>query len=365
MNNWILLYCSLYIALFFICIKGIKRFFLKSLTKNSSTIQLDEITLLIPFRNEEKRIVPLLNALNNSSTLPHSILFIDDHSTDKTVEVIQSSLKIDNYSILHSVENGKKAAIHYGVYNSKTAFILTMDADVTFEASYFDTMSTLQESDLIILPVKMKSSGWQKIVELDIYLLNVINIITAGFKRPIVSSGANLLFKKSTFIEVNSYKMHRHVLSGDDQFLLADFVKNKKETSIVLNNQLAVTTPSPTSLPEFLDQRLRWIQKTPHVKDKLAMIVGFIQLFITFSFISLVAFCLIKSYYIGAIELVLIKVFIDYAIVEFYLKELQKRGLLLQLFVYELLFPFYTLLLGLISVFYKPEWKGRETFSNK
>ncbi len=328
---------------------------------STSSITLREITLIIPFRNEEHRISPLLHALLRSNKLPRHIIFVNDHSTDGTAKIISSTLQPIRFQILHAEQEGKKSAILTGVKHAATKYILTMDADVSFQENYFSLLERLKNADMHVLPVRMTARGWKKIFEMDVYMVNSLNLIADGFSRPLAASGANLLFSTSSFREVSSYPSHAHLLSGDDQFLLADFNRVKKEIFLHSTAQLAVSTPAPASLKEFFSQRLRWIQKTPSVPDRLALKFGAVQLISTVFFLLLLVGTIIQADLLLFVLLLGIKCLLDALLVSPYFLRLEKQNLLSLLPVYELMLPVYTILLGFASLFVRPTWKGRKT----
>jgi len=174
----------------------------KSKFINEKSIGLENITAIIPFRNEEKRINQLLDSINNSLTLPCEIIFVDDHSDDETQLLIE---KVQNRSIkLISLENevGKKRALEKGIREAKTDFILTLDADVHFSPEYFIKIGNLHNSDLHILPVKYFSIRFlNRFIQQDVLLADLLNKSIAGWIRPIICSGENLLFKKAAYLE--------------------------------------------------------------------------------------------------------------------------------------------------------------------
>lgn len=356
-------YSIIYLVLFLAGRTGIFRHARKEQAAFNSTgsIALREITLIVPFRNEEHRILPLLHALLRSGELPRHIIFVDDHSTDKTVAIISSTLQPIRFQILHAEQEGKKSAILTGVKHSATKYILTMDADVSFPENYFSALEYLKTADMHVLPVRMTARGWKKIFEMDVYMVNSLNLIANGFSRTITASGANLLFNTASFREVSSYPSHAHLLSGDDQFLLADFNRAKKEVFLHSTAQLAVSTPAPASLKEFFSQRLRWIQKTPSVPDRLALKFGAIQLIATVFFLFLLAATAIQANSLLFVFLLGIKCLLDALLVSPYFLRLEKQNLLSLLPVYELILPVYTMVLGFASLFVKPTWKGRKT----
>ncbi|MBK6524508.1 MAG: glycosyltransferase [Crocinitomicaceae bacterium] len=70
---------------------------------------IDRISILVPFHNEELRIPKLLNSLNHQTVFSDRIelIFIDDHSTDGSVEVIKQLLKVPHRIVISSSEKGK------------------------------------------------------------------------------------------------------------------------------------------------------------------------------------------------------------------------------------------------------------------
>lgn len=362
MTIGVIAYCFFYLVLFIAGGIGIQRHFKKNKHKSTDNkrISLNEVTLITPFRNEEHRISPLLQSIENSPELPVQIIFVDDHSTDKTVEVIHSHLKNASFQIIHSQKEGKKNAIDTGIKNSATPYILTMDADVKFSEDYFSQIKSLSKADMHILPVKMTAKGWGQLFELDVYMVNGLNLIADGLKQPIAASGANLLFSKNAYETTNSLSAHSHVLSGDDQFLLADFVRNRKNIQLHSQNQFSVTTPAPNSLKELISQRLRWILKTPKVNDPFAMNIGVIQLLTTLCFLILSIWLLAKQQIALFMILFALKSVTDLFLVRPYFSGIKKQELFILIPVYEIILPIYTIVLAVIALFYKPSWKGRK-----
>ena len=78
-----------------------------------STVELlDQITLVIPFRNESQRIQELLKSIKNSNSFPFEIIFVDDHSSDHGAIIIEKELQGINYRIIQMEEQeGKKYAL--------------------------------------------------------------------------------------------------------------------------------------------------------------------------------------------------------------------------------------------------------------
>jgi len=322
---------------------------------------LDQITLVIPFRNESQRIQALLKSIKNSNSLPFEIIFVDDHSSDQGATIIEKELQGINFRIIQMEEQkGKKSALRKAFAEVKTSFILTMDADVYFEQNYFDSFLQIPKSDLYILPLVITAPNFlSRILEFDTLILNAFNVGLSVFHRPIVASGANLLFNKEVFDSVDHFESHKDIASGDDIFLLKDFVKAKKEIKILNALSLRVYSPCPKSVKEYLNQRLRWLSKTPRVNDSASNLFGFFQLGFLFLFIAVIVFVLIQHNWTLAVFIFCFKSVIDSLIFLPYFAKYKRLKTWLLFPLYSLLFPFYSLFILLLLPFFKTEWKGR------
>ncbi|MGC4021810.1 MAG: glycosyltransferase [Cyclobacteriaceae bacterium] len=91
--------------------------------KNGVTENQKIISVIIPFRNEEKNIDLLLTSLKNQSYSPDAfeIIIIDDHSEDNSFEKAKRWLSHLNNLLVIKLEagSGKKAAISKGISISK------------------------------------------------------------------------------------------------------------------------------------------------------------------------------------------------------------------------------------------------------
>lgn len=97
---------------------------------------MKNLDIIIPVKNEEGNIVALVERtakVMGEAKIPYKMIFIDDHSTDKTVEVL-GSLK-DSYPVKVFEKKGKvgKAfSIMEGVKYSDSEFVVMLDADLQY-----------------------------------------------------------------------------------------------------------------------------------------------------------------------------------------------------------------------------------------
>ena len=89
------------------------------------------LSIVVPCRNEEKRLPNLLNSLKNQTYKNFEIIIVDDDSTDNTISIAKSY----NTKIIQRKEKfpdweGKSASCYAGAMNAQGEVLLFLDADV-------------------------------------------------------------------------------------------------------------------------------------------------------------------------------------------------------------------------------------------
>lgn len=337
------------------------------LEKGNSAVDLNELVVIIPFRNEEKRIERLLKSIVRSREFPKAFVFVDDHSTDNSVALITNYLAAVPHTILSLGENemGKKIAIRRAIEQTDSRYILSFDADLDFSPEYFSCLKNLTEADMYILPAILKAEKLHEhLYEVDLILVNAANCGISGLKRPIMASGANLLYKRSAFEKFDQFERHQHMPSGDDIYLLRDFRDGGANIRLVSDTAFAIHTETPQSLKEFLHQRLRWIAKTGDVNDKLSTSLAVIQAVLTFVFVGLIVVMAIQGEWMECLRIYLSKTIFDMLLFLPYFNRIKRMRSWLFIPLYEFIFPLYSIVIVALMYFYKPVWKGRKLETN-
>jgi biofilm PGA synthesis N-glycosyltransferase PgaC len=260
------------------------------LKKDQNSVQ-KKTTVLIPFRNEKDRILPLLQSINQSivscQESNFQFIFIDDHSSDDTTQFIIDNLDTSFQILKLNRTSGKKYAIKRGVEHSTFNRILTLDADVSFDKNYLLEISKTECKNLTILPVEMYGNTLvQKLFSVEFWFLQRLTFGCAGLGKYELCNGANLLFTKNTFFESLKLRTDADVPSGDDMFLLNVVKKLNLDIQAVNNKYVTVRTPAARNFTDLLNQRLRWVSKT---NDSSSLIGGVIVLISNLIFL----FCLV------------------------------------------------------------------------
>ena len=95
------------------------------------------VSVVIPAYNEEEDIGGCIRTLINQSYKPLEIIFVDDGSTDKTLEILS---KYKDIKVLKQDHKGPGAARNFGVSKSKGEITVFVDADMEFKEDYIERL---------------------------------------------------------------------------------------------------------------------------------------------------------------------------------------------------------------------------------
>lgn len=112
----------------------------------------DKVSIVIPTLNEEPNIAPLVNrihtALSDKGRFEYELIFIDDHSTDGTMERIMDM--VNDYPIRAYFKEGnpgKAESLQEGFKKARYGKIAMIDADLQYEPENIPTMLRKLDDD--------------------------------------------------------------------------------------------------------------------------------------------------------------------------------------------------------------------------
>lgn len=190
------------------------------LSKTSSKKSLKNpplISIIIPSRNEARKIGKCINSLK-SQTYPKLEILIVDDSTDNTVEVIRNIVgddkrfKILKQEKLLSGWVGKSHALQQGSTQANGEWLLFIDADTYYDAKLIERAieyAIENKIDLLsLMPQQICESFWEKVIQPVILGLLILPLL--GVNKPkskiAMAFGYFMLLKHSVFNEVGGYE---------------------------------------------------------------------------------------------------------------------------------------------------------------
>ena len=109
--------------------------------RTDCTVPPPSVTVLIPAHNEESVIVQTVTSVLLSDLKDIQVIVVDDGSTDRTLELLQSHFgKNQALQIIHQVNRGKAAALNNALSHAQTDIVVTIDADTEIEPDAIRTL---------------------------------------------------------------------------------------------------------------------------------------------------------------------------------------------------------------------------------
>lgn len=337
--------------------------------------ELDEfVTIIIPFRNESENIIASLRSIEaqNYSTDKYEVIYIDDFSDDDSFEKLSNAITNNNITVLSMKKSKfakahKKQAIEYGISKAKGNIILFTDADCISSVDWIRTMVIgFEESTALISgPVAFAESDslFGKLQALEFAGLILAGAGLIGNKTPMIASSANLAFRKSVFEEVGGYKGLMNLSSGDDELLMQKVAyKTDYDVKFCLDKEALVITEPNKNVEEFNQQRKRWASKGLYYENK-AIVFQLVLVFLFFlGFIAqfFLGFFVSSKFFILLLASLLVKIFVEYSVLEKGVGVLVKRIPLHLFLLAEVLHIPYIIYSAISGAFGNFTWKDRK-----
>jgi cellulose synthase/poly-beta-1,6-N-acetylglucosamine synthase-like glycosyltransferase len=331
------------------------------------------ITVIIPARNEELYIKYSLQAVLQQDYPKElfEIIVVDDHSTDHTNAIASQyaneRLRVLKLSSTNQTVAYKKKAIKEAIKIAKGELIVTTDADCNMGHKWLASIADLYERKkpkMIVGPVcfTKEKTFFEKIQSLEFISLIGSTGASLFYNKPLMCNGANLAYEKKAFLDVNGFKEHEDIATGDDMLLM--FQLNKKFPSSIKylkSVDAIVYTNAKKTLKSFWEQRKRWVSKSKHYTNSYVILISLL-IYIN-NFIPLVSILLSIVYPKFIVVFILsfaLKSIADYFFLKTICSFFKKTDLMNLFMAVQLLYLVYVSTIGLIGNLISYKWKDRQ-----
>jgi cellulose synthase/poly-beta-1,6-N-acetylglucosamine synthase-like glycosyltransferase len=280
----LVVYTSIYIGLFAMVfyvlsfIEGTKRktpFFKDS--------ELPFVSVIIPAYNEEESTAKTLNSIL-SSHYPHfEVIFVDDGSKDRTLEIAKT-FENEQVKVFHKSNGGKGTALNVGIRKAKGEIIITMDADTFVDprsmkrmVRYFKDEKIMSVSPAII--IDNPKSILQRIQHMEYLLGLFLRKAFASLNAIYITPGAFSAYRKTFFDK------HGDFDEGNVTEDLEMSMRIQSKGYFIENcPEAPVYTIAPKKFKPLLIQRRRWyfglIKNTINYKHMIGKKYGDLGVFV-------------------------------------------------------------------------------------
>ncbi len=208
-----------------------------------------KVSVLVPARNEEENIGPLLDSLLDQDYEDYEILVLDDNSTDGTWAILQRYQEEhpDKLRIFHgkpktnSVINGKTFALSQIEAEAKGTYILATDADTRHvRSSISQGVTMLEDLGLDMLsgfPEERCPTYWGSVIISAMNFATVFYVPMAfSYRHPneyfTLANGQYICMRREVLESLGGYNAIDR-LTCDDVRLAKHFIKNGRRYAMV------------------------------------------------------------------------------------------------------------------------------------
>jgi cellulose synthase/poly-beta-1,6-N-acetylglucosamine synthase-like glycosyltransferase len=342
----------------------------------STSIPIPEefISVIIPFRNEDKNILINLKSIENQDYPKEKfeVIYIDDSSEDNSLKLLQDNKIADNIKVLSvakdfSISAHKKRAVRYGIENSSGQIIVTTDADCVHETNWLSSLVSNfdEETGFVSAPVEFvdEKTLFSKIQKLEFAGLIITGAGLIGAGSPTICNAANIAYRKNVFDEVGGFNDQMDLSSGDDELLMQKIAKDTDDkVRFSVNKNSIVKTHSNKNIAEFYHQRKRWASKGLFYGDKnlIFKLILIFLFYIGLVFQPILAITLSSYFYISLVSSILLKSVFEYLILTSGKKILFNDLSLKPFLIAEFLQVPYIIIAGFVGAFGNLKWKARK-----
>lgn len=332
------------------------------------------VSVIIPFRNEEKNILNIYTNLVNQDypKEKYELIFIDDSSDDNSFQLLKDLQKADNVQIYtlpedHAKNAHKKRAIRFGIEKAKGEIIVTTDADCLHSRGWLKNLLKFMDSEtgFVSGPVEFISEEniFNKMQKLEFAGLVIAGAGLIGAEAPIICNAANIAYKKKAYQQVGGFDNIIKLSSGDDELLMQKIHHTKKyKIKFALDKKAIVLTDANSSIKDFYHQRKRWASKGLFYKD-FYLLIKLILIFLFYLSLiiqPILGVFISPVFFLSLFISFFIKVSIEFLVITTGVELLFDKEILKSYLITEIFQIPYILIAGFMGMFGNFVWKDRK-----
>ncbi|RME52356.1 glycosyltransferase family 2 protein, partial [Candidatus Woesearchaeota archaeon] len=179
------------------------------------------VSVIIPFYNEEKSISDAVESILNQTYQHFEIVLVDDHSTDRSVEIIRN-FRDPRVRLIQkdaSIPQGRASSRNLAIQESQGKLVMLQDADdlsmPTRLARQVERYLANQEKNPIVgCAIKINAPGQQRVKLLPEDHAQIIQGFQRKWNRVTIVAGT-LLLAKETLLQYPYRTRYQHMEDWD------------------------------------------------------------------------------------------------------------------------------------------------------
>ena len=374
-TEWILagamgLFLLVQLYIYFVFFSGVPRFAKRI---NSGKISLAQqqppVTVIITTRDQETILAKQLPLILEQEYPEFQVVVVNDASSDDTDELLKQ-LALQYPHLYHTfIPEGvqsistKKMALTVGIKAAKYDFLLFTEANCLPSGTHWiaSMMQQFTPGTSIVLSYSRYETikgVFKKIIAYDNLFQGMRYLGLAAVKRPYMGIGRNLGYRKELFFNQKGFASHLNLFSGEDDLFISDVAKGSN-TRVEVSPAAIMNIVTEDVKSHWKEARINQIYTSSYYKPMAKFRTGmeifsryaFYALFITILVFSLVNWNLSLLIMDGV--LFLFRFIVQMVIINRTAKTLNDKRFYISILFFDLLLPFYVLLLRFDKMFHR------------
>ncbi len=246
------------------------------------------VSVIISCHNEYEPIKENWEKWFHQDYIVFEIILIDDASTDRTWEIIQSlASQFENVKAVQipkdvNYRGNKKNALTIGIQKAKYEYLLFTDADcIPASHQWIKEMSKgFMDGRNIVLGYGKYATNkgfLNKVIRYETLLTAWQYFSYAIHEQAYMGVGRNLAYTKNLFQQNNGFQSHTTIRSGDDDLFVSQNA-TKTNVSVVCNSESFTISTPKNRWKEWIQQKRRHITTATTYKSFHQFLLGLFYL---------------------------------------------------------------------------------------
>lgn len=337
--------------------------FILYLTKPAGYSNSIKISIVTAAKNENDKIENFISSIKNLDYPEEyfELIIVDDNSTDKTKATVCRLIEDRKNFRLVKAETktfrAKRGALLKGIEMSRFSNIVITDADCIPSVNWLKACACQFEKGNEFIfgpaPYYREKHFINKISSIENLKNQFLLFSLASLGMSYTCSARNLGFSKASFYRIGGYNNTLETLSGDDDLLLREAVKNKLKISAFYNKDAMVFSYTKSNLKDYLIQKARHTQSSFYYLSRNRVVLAVWHLLNLFMLFSPILIFLNSNF----IWLFIIKMVSDLTIILNCQKKFGYEFHFAEIFFYNILSEIFIVINFFNALFNKITWK--------
>ena len=305
------------------------------------------ITVIVCARNEEDNLFHNLPKVMEQDYPEFEVIVVNDQSVDDSRHIIKAYQKqYPNLKLIELEKNkhrkfGKKVPLTIGIKGAKHKHLVMIDADCYPSSNQWlqKIVRNYSEKKEIVIgygPYENQKGLLNRMIRFDATSIAMTYFSFARSGRPYMAVGRNMSYTKELFFEIDGFKNHYHIQSGDDDLFIQD-AASRKNVSIEIDPESFVYSIPQKSWKEWFKQKQRHYTTAPNYRLINKLFLGIFPVSMIFMLISFFILLFNYEWWLFTTALLVIRFVFYWLINGLLFKKFKSGDLILFYPIYELL----------------------------